>query len=84
MASHVSYKTNKALPLLLAACFCTIARALNTAPSTTTTIFDQLRLTPLTRASDGKNVALPSLWRSKTPLGLGDETAVIAFLRHFG
>lgn len=47
-------------------------------------LIDNLMGTPLLRASDGEAVALPSLWRANTPFGLGDETAVCAFLRHYG
>jgi len=47
-------------------------------------VIDDLMGTPLLRASDGVAVALPSLWRANTPFGLGDETAVCAFLRHYG
>jgi len=38
----------------------------------------------LTRASDAKNVVLKNLWRQRTPFGIADETAVFAFLRHYG
>jgi len=47
-------------------------------------IFGGLQRTPLYQASSQELVALPSLWRSNTPFGIGDETAVVAFLRHFG
>ena len=47
-------------------------------------VFDGLVNTPLVRASDEELVSLPSLWKSNTPFGLGDETAVCAFLRHYG
>mmetsp|Transcript_1351 Transcript_1351/g.2962 ORF Transcript_1351/g.2962 Transcript_1351/m.2962 type:complete len:89 (-) Transcript_1351:2484-2750(-) len=52
--------------------------------SATSSVFTQLETTPLVRASDEQAVALPTLWRSETPFGLGDEVAVCAFLRHFG
>jgi len=48
------------------------------------TLIEDLTSTPLVRASDGKDVALPSLWRANTPFGIADETAVCAFLRHYG
>jgi len=47
-------------------------------------ILDGLLGTPLSRASDGTDVVLPSLWRANTPFGIADETAVCAFLRHYG
>jgi len=47
-------------------------------------VFGGLQRTPLTQASSQKPVALPSLWRSNTPFGIGDEIAVVAFVRHFG
>jgi hypothetical protein len=47
-------------------------------------LIDDLMSTPLLRASDGEAVALPSLWRANTPFGIADETAVCAFLRHYG
>lgn len=47
-------------------------------------LIEDLQNTPLLRASDGAAVALPSLWRANTPFGIGDETAVCAFLRHYG
>ena len=47
-------------------------------------VIDDLLSTPLLRASDGEAVSLPSLWRANTPFGIGDETAVCAFLRHYG
>ncbi len=49
-----------------------------------TSVLEGLQTTPLLRASDGQAVTLPSLWRSNTPFGIGDETAVCAFLRHYG
>lgn len=50
----------------------------------TTSLFQDLKLNPVTRASDQASVVLPSLWRSNTPFGVADEVAVCAFLRHFG
>ena len=47
-------------------------------------ILTNLRTTPLVRASDRVPVLLPTQWRSSTPLGIADETAVVAFLRHYG
>jgi len=52
--------------------------------STDRSIYDELAKTPLVRASDQELVTLPSLWRHNTPFGIGDETAVCAFLRHYG
>ena len=47
-------------------------------------VFDNLRSTPLIRGADSAPILLPDQWRSSTPFGLGDETAVLAFLRHYG
>jgi len=47
-------------------------------------VIEELMSTPLSRASDGQAVTLPSLWRANTPFGIADETAVCAFLRHYG
>jgi AhpC/TSA antioxidant enzyme len=55
-----------------------------TAPATSTKVYQGLSSTPLVRASDLKSIVLPSLWRSNTPLGMADEVAVCAFLRHYG
>ena len=55
-----------------------------TATSAPTTVFEGLQSTPLIRASDSSPVLLTSLWRADTPFGVGDETAVCAFLRHYG
>jgi len=57
----------------------TVASKLSTA-----SIISSLDAAPLIRASDEKPISLPSLWRQNTPFGLADETAVVAFLRHFG
>lgn len=46
-------------------------------------IIDGLRTTPLIRASDASPVLLTEQWRSGTPFGIFDETAVVAFLRHY-
>jgi hypothetical protein len=60
----------------------------NTMALTTTTqqsgIFAGLQATPLIRASDAMPTTLTSQWRQNTPFGIADETAVCAFLRHFG
>ena len=56
---------------------------LSTTP-TTSSVFTQLQQTPLVRASDGRAILLPTLWRSNTPFAIGDEVATVAFLRHFG
>jgi len=59
--------------------------ALSTLSATTSsTVFTQLQQTPLVRASDGRAILLPTLWRSNTPFSIGDEVATVAFLRHFG
>jgi hypothetical protein len=50
----------------------------------TASILDGLRTTPLIRASDASPILLPDQWRSSTPFGIADESAVVAFLRHFG
>ena len=47
-------------------------------------VYEGLSSTPLVRASDSSSVFLPTLWRSGTPFGVGDEVAVCAFLRHYG
>lgn len=47
-------------------------------------VFEGLSTTPLVRASDEQLVSLPSLWKSNTPFGIADDTAVCAFLRHYG
>ena len=54
------------------------------AATTPTLLYTGLQATPLVRASDQASVVLPDLWRAQTPFGLADETAVCAFLRHFG
>ena len=52
--------------------------------SSSKVVFEGLVNTPLIRASDEELVSLPTLWKSNTPFGLGDEIAVCAFLRHYG
>lgn len=77
------------LPLVLAAsslvnaasAFSSVAPA---PTSSTAGILEGLRSTPLIRASDSAPVVLPDQWRSSTPFGIGDETAAVAFLRHYG
>ena len=54
------------------------------APTSVSSVYDGLATTPLVRASDGSSVILPTQWRANTPLGIADETAVVAFLRHYG
>ena len=78
--------TKITLPLLLAASFVDAASAFSAvAPAATTaSILENLRSTPLIRASDSTPVVLPDQWRSSTPFGIGDETAAVAFLRHYG
>ena len=69
--------------LALAASLLSTASAFS-AIAPTTSVLDGLRSTPLVRASDASPILLPNEWRSSTPLGIADQTAVIAFLRHFG
>lgn len=54
------------------------------APTSVSSVYDGLSTTPLVRASDASSVILPTQWRAGTPLGIADETAVVAFLRHYG
>mmetsp|Transcript_25497 Transcript_25497/g.28547 ORF Transcript_25497/g.28547 Transcript_25497/m.28547 type:complete len:99 (-) Transcript_25497:834-1130(-) len=61
-----------------------IVRPSTSSLSSTNSIYEGLSTTALIRASDQKLVTLPSLWRSKTPFGIADETAVCALLRHYG
>eukprot|EP00956_Cyclotella_meneghiniana_P020289 scaffold35577_cov69-Cyclotella_meneghiniana.AAC.4 len=58
--------------------------AFSTVAPIKTSIYEGLSSTPLIRASDSSAILLPSQWRSQTPFGLADETAVVAFLRHYG
>ena len=63
---------------------------LSPSPSTTSqiatvsSVYTGLASTPLVRSSDQAQVLVTDLWRAQTPLGWADETAVCAFLRHFG
>ena len=52
--------------------------------TSSSSVYDGLSTTPLVRASDSSSVLLPTLWRSDTPFGIGDEIVVCAFLRHYG
>eukprot|EP00985_Skeletonema_marinoi_P001522 scaffold604_cov168-Skeletonema_marinoi.AAC.6 len=73
--------------LLALSCLINSAGAFSAvAPATESSglVLDNLRSTPLIRASDSSPIILPNEWRSSTPFGLGDETAVLAFLRHYG
>ena len=72
--------------LLLAAATSThgLSTVVPATTTTTTSVYEGLASTPLLRASDGRSVLLTDQWRSSTLLGLGDETAVCAFLRHYG
>jgi len=75
--------------VLLGWSYCCLLRigvaAFSTSPMIKSTGFiEELKTTPVLRASDGKSVTLPSLWRADTPFGFGDEIAVCAFLRHYG
>ena len=77
------------LSLLIAALATTAVHGLafltKEAPTaTSSSVYTGLQSTPLVRASDQQSVLVTDLWRSQTPLGLADETAVCAFLRHFG
>lgn len=77
------------LPLLLAASYLVNAASgfsaiAPTAASSSSSIIDNLRSTSLIRASDASPIAIPTQWRSSTPFGIADETAVVAFLRHYG
>ena len=80
--------TKITLPLVLAACsLVNAASAFSSvapAPASTASILENLRSSPLIRASDSAPVVLPDQWRSSTPFGIGDETAAVAFLRHYG
>ena len=77
--------TKITLPLVLAAgslvnaasAFSSVAPA----PTSTASILENLRSSPLIRASDSAPVVLPDQWRSSTPFGIGDETAAVPFLR---
>jgi len=70
-------------PLLVLSCLINAASAF-TATSSISTVYDNLRSTELIRASDSSPVKITDQWRSSSPFGLGDETAVLAFLRHYG
>lgn len=74
----------KSFTLGLAASLTAAASAFSAIAPTTTSIYDGLRSTPLVRASDASPILLANEWRSNTPFGIADETAVVAFLRHFG
>ena len=52
--------------------------------TTVSSVYTALQSTPVVRASDQQSVLLTDQWRAGTPLGIGDEKAVCAFLRHFG
>jgi len=54
------------------------------APASTASVYDGLSSTPLIRASDFSSIILPTQWRANTPLGIADEVAAVAFLRHYG
>ena len=76
------------LPLVLAASSLVNAASAfsSVAPTSSTAagILEGLRSSPLIRASDSAPVVLTDQWRSSTPFGIGDETAAVAFLRHYG
>eukprot|EP00986_Skeletonema_menzelii_P019879 scaffold29463_cov148-Skeletonema_menzelii.AAC.4 len=63
--------------LIKAGAFSTVAPA----PERSGVVFDNLRSSPLVRASDSSPTYLPDQWRSSTPFGLGDETAHASKLR---
>jgi len=69
---------------ILAAAVLILGSATALSSTSTTGIFAGLQSTPLLRASDAMPTILTSQWRQKTPFGIADETAVVAFLRHFG
>jgi len=72
-------------PLLALSCLINAASAFTaTSSSSISTVYDILRSTELIRASDSSPVKITDQWRSSSPFGLGDETAVLAFLRHYG
>lgn len=71
------------LKLLVSALLASSVGALSTA-LTSSDVFAGLQATPLVRASDAAPTTLTTQWRKKTPFGVADETAVVAFLRHFG
>jgi len=82
-----SLETTMVKTLLALSCLINAASAFSAmapASKSSSKVFDNLRSTPLIRASDSSPIILPDQWRSSTPFGLGDETAVLAFLRHYG
>ena len=72
------------LRVFLSASLLLSSAAFSATPIQQASVLEGLQTTPLLRASDGQAVTLPSLWRANTPFGIGDETAVCAFLRHYG
>jgi hypothetical protein len=52
-------------------------------PASTSTVYDGLLSTSLV-GTDESSIILPTKWRANTPLGIADEVAAVAFLRHFG
>ena len=52
-------------------------------PASTSTVYDGLVSTPLVDIN-GSSIILPTKWRANTPLGIADEVAAVAFLRHYG
>ena len=52
-------------------------------PASTSTVYDGLSSTPLVDTNES-SVVLPTKWRANTPLGIADEVAAVAFLRHDG
>ena len=71
-------------PLLALSCLINAASAFTATSSSISAVYDNLRSTELIRASDSSPVKITDQWRSSSPFGLGDETAVLAFLRHYG
>ncbi|KAL3782276.1 hypothetical protein ACHAWO_003610 [Cyclotella atomus] len=67
----------KSFTLGLAASLTAAASAFSAIAPTTTSIYDGLRSTPLVRASDASPILLANEWRSNTPFGIADETAVV-------
>lgn len=69
---------------ILLALSCLVNAASAFTATSSSTVYDNLRSTELIRASDSSPVKITDQWRSSSPFGLGDKTAVLAFLRHYG
>lgn len=82
MALLWKFLQSAALTILLAGNFASLSMSTPAPPSATKgSLFNGLETSPLFQASTGSPVALPLLWRSGTPFGLGDKVAVVTF--HF-